>query len=339
MRFIPHYERGCMEKKDDIMAIARAFMKSRIILTAAELDLFTAIEDGCRTAEKIAEKKGLSLRPLARVLDCLVTFGYLAKEENAYSLTEEGAALSSRHPASALPMILHMSRLWETWSELSMIVEKGSGSESEVPGVMDADSRRAFIGAMHVIGRTLSEDIAGSLDLSGFNKLLDIGGGSGTYTIAFLKRNPKLQAVIFDLEDVIEMARERVGSECVMDRTALVAGDFYRDELPGGCDLALLSAIIHQNSPEQNAMLYGKIFRVLGPGGMLVIRDHIMDESRTWPPEGALFAINMLVNTRGGDTYTMSEVEDALKDAGFASIKQVRSGERMDCLVTAIKPK
>jgi predicted O-methyltransferase YrrM len=328
-----------MEKKDDIMAIARAFMRSRIILTAAELDLFTAIADGYSTVERIAEKNGLSGRPLARVLDCLVTFGYLAKDGDDYSLTEEGAAMSSRHSASSLPMILHMSRLWDTWSGLTRIVQKGPGSESELPKVMDQDSRRAFIGAMHVIGRTLSEEIAGSLDLSGFHKLLDIGGGSGTYTIAFLKKNPKLQAVLFDLEDVIGMARERLESEGLIDRTVLVPGDFYQDELPGGCDAALLSAIIHQNSPEQNLELYRKIFRALEPGGIVIIRDHIMNESRTWPPEGALFAINMLVNTRGGDTYTIGEVEKTLGEAGFVDIKPVRSGERMDCLVVATKQK
>jgi SAM-dependent methyltransferase/predicted transcriptional regulator len=328
-----------MEKKDDIMAIARAFMRSRIILTAADLDLFTMLDDGYCTVERIAGKSGLSPRPLARVLDCLVTFGFLDKKENTYSLTEEGASLSSRHPTSSLPMILHMSQLWDSWSGLTKIVEKGSATEKKLPKVMDDESRRAFIGAMHVIGRTLSEDIAGSLDLSGFKKLLDIGGGSGTYTIAFLKHNPELEAVLFDMENVILMARERLESEGFLDRASLVSGDFYRDELPRGCDLVLLSAIIHQNSPDENRDLYRKIFRAVEPGGMLIVRDHIMNESRTWPPEGALFAINMLVNTRGGDTYTFGEVEKTLEDAGFVDIRIVRTGERMDCLVVAVKPK
>jgi predicted transcriptional regulator len=180
-----------MERKDDIMAIARAFMRSRIILTASELDLFTVIDDGYCTVERIAAKNGLAERPLARVLDCLVTFGFLVKKENAYSLTEDGAVLSSRHPASSLPMILHMNQLWDSWGRLTEIVEKGPDSEQKLPKVMDIESRRAFIGAMHVIGRTLSEDIAGSLDLSGFKKLLDVGGGSGTYTIALLRHNPE----------------------------------------------------------------------------------------------------------------------------------------------------
>ena len=327
-----------MGAKEDIFGVARAFMRSRIILTAAELDLFTIIQDSFTSVDKIAERCGFDRRALARVLDCLVTFGLLDKKGDVYSLTGEGAVYSSKHPASELPMLLHMSRLWVNWSDLTDVVEKGAGSKQKPPAPMDMDSRRAFIGAMHIIGRTLSDDIAASLDLSGYLKLLDIGGGSGTYTIAFLKRNPRLKAILFDLKDVIPLARERLLSDDLLKRVELIAGDFYHDDLPGGCDLALLSAIIHQNSPEQNLELYRKAYRALNPGGMLLIRDHIMDESRTRPSEGAMFAINMLVNTTGGDTYTFQEVEQGLKEAGFTDVRLLRSGEKMDCVVGAVRP-
>lgn len=326
-----------MEQKD-IMAVSRAFMRSRIILTAAELDLFTHIDEGCATAREIAGKFGYDDRAVDRVLDCLVTFGFLEKNGERFSLTASGAYFSSKHPNSSLPMILHQTHLWDSWSKLSDIVRNGPASEQEMPKVLDPETIRAFIGAMHVVGRVLSEEIAEALDLGRFKKLLDIGGASGTYTIAFLKRNPGLRSVIFDRKDVIEMARDRLAAEGYLHRTQLVAGDFYKDELPDGCDLALLSAIIHQNSPGQNVALYAKAFRALEPGGMLIIRDHIMDESRTWPPEGAMFAINMLVNTAGGDTYTFGEVEQGLHEAGFCDVRLLRVGEKMDCIVGAVKP-
>ena len=122
-----------------------------------------------------------------------------------------------------------------------------------------------------------------------------------------------------------------------MDRVELVGGDFYHDELPTGCDLALLSAIIHQNSPEENLDLYRKIHRALLPGGKVLIRDHVMDSAHTHPPQGALFAINMLVATEGGDTYSFDDIEGALEAAEFEDVKMVRKGERMDCLVEARK--
>jgi ubiquinone/menaquinone biosynthesis C-methylase UbiE len=200
------------------------------------------------------------------------------------------------------------------------------------------EDRNVFIGAMHVAARRISSKIADAYDLSSFNKLLDIGGGSGAYSIAFLERNPQLNAVIFDLEGVIPIAKEKVRKNNFQDRVNFVVGDFYVNDLPSGCDVALLSAIVHQNSPQQNVELYRKIYHALEPGGTLIIRDHIMDESRTNPPAGALFALNMLVNTQAGDTYTFREVKDTLKTAGFVQVKLVMSGKEMDCLVEAIKP-
>jgi ubiquinone/menaquinone biosynthesis C-methylase UbiE len=217
-------------------------------------------------------------------------------------------------------------------------VRKGTNQEKKPGAHFDEQGRKAFIGAMHVAGRGLSMQIAAAYDLSRFSRLLDIGGGSGTYTIAFLKKNPDLRAVLFDLPAVIAMAEERISAEGLRDRVELAPGDFYEDELPKGCDLALLSAIIHQNSSQENIQLYRKILRALEPGGTILIRDHIMDESRTTPPAGAMFALNMLVNTPSGDTYTFREIKETLEEAGFRDVKWARTGERMDGLVEARKP-
>ena len=141
--------------------------------------------------------------------------------------------------------------------------------------------------------------------------------------------------VVFDLPEVVPLAERRLRQESLLERATIAAGDFYSDELPVGCDLALLSAIIHQNSPEQNLELYRKVHRALAPNGVLLIRDHIMNEGRTEPADGALFALNMLVCTDGGDTYTFAETEEALLQAGFRSVKRLRYGEAMDSLVEA----
>jgi predicted O-methyltransferase YrrM len=188
---------------------------------------------------------------------------------------------------------------------------------------------------MHVVGRGLSQEIANSYNLAPFKRLLDIGGATGTYTMAFLAKNPEMTAVLFDLPDVIPWAEEGLGAEGLLERVECVAGDFYKDELPKGCDLVLLSAIIHQNSPEENLELYRKIHRAVLPGSTLLIRDHVMESARTHPPQGTLFALNMLVNTKGGDTYTFDEIKDTLEEAGFGEVKLVREGEHMDCLVEA----
>lgn len=327
-----------MEHFEGVLADARGFFKSRVILTAADLDLFTELGETPASAEKLADKMNFDERATTRLLDCLVTFDLLEKHNGKYHVTERGSCLSSRHPKSVLPMVLHYDHLWHNWSRLTQKVQTGEISARK-PVVEAGDERQsAFIGAMHVIGREVSVEIADDYDLSPYKKLLDVGGASGTYAITFLKKNPNMRAVIFDFGNVVEMAKDRIESEGLKDRVGFVSGDFYEDELPKGCDLALLSAIIHQNSPQENLALFKKVFRALEPNGKILIRDHIMDESRTKPPAGALFALNMLVNTPGGDTYTFSEVEENLKGAGFVDIKQVKSGPKMDCLVEGRKP-
>ncbi len=322
----------------EIMENAWCYMRSRVLFTAAELDVFTRLE-GCHyTAVELSRDIGADERGLTRLLDTLITLGLLEKEHGRYRLAPGAEVLSGRHPVTILPMILHLNHVWKNWNNLTETVRQGKNAALQKIVDSGGEVQEAFIGAMHAVGRELAAEIGAGYDVSPFKKLLDIGGASGTYTMAFLARNPAMRGVIFDFAPVLTMASKRLAEEGFLDRVALAAGDFYQDELPGGCDLALLSAIIHQNSPEQNVALYKKIFRALEPGGVVLIRDHIMDECRTQPPAGAMFALNMLVNTSGGDTYTLEEVKETLEEAGFGEVKLVRQGERMDGLVEARKP-
>jgi SAM-dependent methyltransferase len=322
----------------EVLGDVRGFLKSRVILTAAELDLFTRLDGKSGTADGLARELECDKRCLTRLLDSLVAIHLLDKEAGAYHTTERGSLLSSGHPETELPMVQHLNGLWETWSGLTETVRTGANPKRKPVTERGKESFKAFIDAMHVVGRSLSREIADSYNLDSFRRLLDIGGATGTYTISFLEKNPEMSAVLFDLPDVIPWAEERLEAEGLMGRVELVAGDFYKDELPVGCDLALLSAIIHQNSPEQNIDLYRKIHRAILPGGKILIRDHVMDPARTYPVQGTLFAINMLVNTEGGDTYTFAEIKDTLEAAGFEGVQMVRTGETMDCLVEARKP-
>ena len=120
-------------------------------------------------------------------------------------------------------------------------------------------------------------------------------------------------------------------------RVKLVNGNFYSDQFPKGCDLAWVSAIVHQNSRHQNRMLFRKIYRALDNGGRIAIRDILMEESRTAPISGALFAFNMLVGTEGGGTFTFEELRDDLKAAGFVGAKVVRHDEGMHSVIVAKK--
>ena len=322
-----------------ILKLARQFMESRILLSAAEMNLFTLLDGMPSTSKDLAGTLNADLRGLTILLDALAAMGLLSKKEDTYLSAPDAAPfLTQKSSRTVLPMILHAVHLWESWSDLTPIV-KGTGlGAAPVNSARDADELCAFIGAMHVVGMSLAQEIVTAIQPGQARNLIDVGGASGTYTIAFLKAAPEMKATLFDRPAVIQIARERLAETRMLDRVHLVTGDFYEDELPSGHDLALLSAIIHQNSPMRNVELFRKVLHAMIPGGRMIIRDHVMEHSRIEPKDGAIFAVNMLVNTVGGSTYTFDEIRNWLEEAGFASVRFLKTGKRMDALVEAFKP-
>jgi hypothetical protein len=327
-------------KPETLLGLGRNFMEARVLLTAAELDLFSPLIKRPMSARELADTLKVTLRGITALLDALVPPGLLEKKDGKYSCPEEVAPLLSKDsPASVLPMVLHAAGLWRRWSDLTEIVRRGSRRKGPSAGGRSEAEQEAFIGAMHAVACRMAPGIVAAISPGGAGRLLDIGGASGSYTQAFLEASPSMRATLFDLAPVIAIARRRLAGSGVSDRVTFVAGDFYRDELPGGHDLALLSAIIHQNSPEQNIDLYKKVYRSLQGGGRLVIRDHVMTPDHTGPAAGTLFAVNMLVGTPGGSTYSFDEIAGNLGSAGFGNIRLLQPDERMNGLIEAFKIK
>lgn len=325
--------------REKILDLSGAFLKPRIVITAAQLNLFAELDGRTRTVEDLCTANGWNPRGLRILLDALAAMGLVEKDrEGGYTLPAPlSDVLVPGRENSVLPMVLHRGAMWKTWSNLTEIVSTGLNPNPMGAKSRSDDEMEAFIGAMHVVGRAAADTIAASLDLSPFRKLLDVGGGSGTYVMAFLKAAPHLTATVFDLPRVIEFARRRLTDAGFIDRVSLAAGDYNADPLPRGHDLVLLSAIIHINSREANQALFRKVYDSLQPGGAILIRDHLMDVTRTRPVEGAIFAVNMLVATRGGGTYTIEETTADLEDAGFRDVRLIREGERMDQLLMGMK--
>lgn len=322
---------------ESILKLGHQFMAGRVLITGAEMDLFSLLAERPMTLDEIIVEKKADHRGMAILLDALTSLGFLTKEDNTYQ-TEASAApfLKKGAPASVLPMVLHLSTLWQTWSRLTNVVRGEPAAKLKEQGALAEGHIRAFIGAMHTMAARTAPEVVAAVDSGGARRLLDVGGGSGSYTIAFLDAVPDMTVTLFDLPEVVKMAGERLGAAGMMDRVTLVPGDFYQDELPSGHDLAFLSAIIHQNSPAQNEALFRSIHRALNPGGRIVVRDHVMSPDRTDPLEGALFAVNMLVGTPEGGTYTYSEIEKWLSAAGFERIRLIRR-KGMHSLVEGFK--
>lgn len=313
-----------MTDVDSIQKTARGFMEARILLTGAELDLFSLLKVKALTADQVASELESNLRGTTMLLDALAALGYLTKEGEAYR-TEPSVSglLSGDSPNSILPSLRHAAHLWQGWGQLTGIVLKGG--HAEFPKNEREKRRKAFIGSMGVRATHDADQLVKTIDPGQARSLIDVGGAAGGYTIAFLKAVDGMRATLFDLPPVIKMARKHLAGTQWLNRMELVAGDFNEDDLPAGHDLALLSAIIHMNSHKQNVELYRKVNRALEPGGRVVIRDYVMEPGRIRPVAGALFAINMLVNTRGGSTWTFEEIRDGLEQAGFRDVRIIEN--------------
>jgi len=320
--------------------MAAGFREGCVLGAAAELDVFTAIGEQRLSADEVAGRLRSDRRATQMLLDALAALRFLAKESDRYSVPSELLPLlADGTPGSVLPMIRHNMNILRNWSQLAWVVRAG------IPGPRQASirgfegDRAAFIAAMHVVSGPVADDLVGRLAPLEFEHLLDVGGASGTWTIAFLRVHSAARATIFDLPDAIQQARDRFAKTEFAGRVAFSPGDFYRNELPRGADFAWLSAIIHQHGREENRELFAKVFRALEAGGRIGIRDVVMEACRTRPAFGALFAVNMLVGTDRGGTYTFQEIADDLAAVGFSEAEYRVRAEDMTAVVLARKPK
>ena len=322
----------------EVLDVARSFQPACVLTAGAVLDVFSPLHEKPMTAEALASKLGTDPRATAILLDALVALEFLTKEERSYSVPDNVAKLLTEKSANnVLPMVRHVANCLRRCARLSGVTQTGKRAECGPSIRGEAADQADFISGMHNISESIADEVVDKLQPLKCGHLLDIGGASGTWTIAFLRAVPEAKATLFDLPAVISMAEQHFAEAGLGNRVTLVPGDFYTDDLPDGADLAWLGAICHQNSREQNRALFAKIHKALKDGGIVVIRDVVMDPSHTSPEGGALFAVNMLVATEGGGTYTFDEYRQDLCEVGFGEVILVHRDEFMNSLIRAEK--
>jgi len=305
---------------DGIMQLAVGFQRSRIFLTAYELGVFTALGDGAKMSADVAVELGTDARATDRLLNALVAIGLLRKNRGLFSNTPPASDLLVKDKPGYMSGLMHTVHLWDTWGTLTDAARAG-GSVAMGP-VNDRGDEwlDAFIAAMHYRGMLQAEEIVSQLELDGVSRVLDVGAGSGAFATALARANKGLRATAFDLPNVIPLTEKYVEAQGFSDRVDIVPGDYHIDDLGTGYDMVFLSAIIHSNSLEENRALIKKAAGALNAGGRLVVLDFIVDEDRTGPPRAVFFALNMLVATEAGDTYTELEVRELMGQAGLTDI-------------------
>ncbi len=306
-----------------IWEMARGFQGSRVLLTAVELGVFGALGEGPRSSEQVASAIGADKRATDRLMNALVVLGLLVKQGDTFSNSPDaGELLVPGKPEYAGGALMHVANMWDSWSTLTRAVKTGT-SVLEREGPDRQKWVKPFIAAMHYIAGGQAREIVGLIDLGGVRRVLDVGGGSGAYAIEFCRANPDLEVVVFDLPDVVSLTGNYVREAGLSGRITTTAGDYNADELGREFDLAFVSAILHANGPDENVELFKKCRRALRTGGRIVVQDFIIEDDRTSPPFAALFALNMLVATAAGDTYTEAEVMQWLSAASFGDTRRI----------------
>lgn len=298
-----------------ITQLASAYRDSKILLTAASFNLFDHLEEP-RSVEELASKLGAEPCALEVLLNALVALGFLEKSESRYRNSPE----ASRYLVSSSEEYLghwlrHANRGFARWAKLEEAVF-GRAPEEE--------SRLEFLLALDRFARMRAEELARAVSLKGKRTLVDLGGGSGAYSIAFAQRYG-IAATVVELPDTAPATREILRQRGV-ENIRIVEADFLSEDFGRGYDAALLSNIVHFLSEDKNRRLCRRVYDALAEGGIIIIHDYILEDSKVEPAEAAIFSVHMLLSSEGR-VYSWSEIEAWLREAGFRGLRRIELSE------------
>jgi 2-polyprenyl-3-methyl-5-hydroxy-6-metoxy-1,4-benzoquinol methylase len=317
-----------MEKKSwhvpDLLQLSGDYWSACALHAGVKLDLFTPLAEGHRTALELAELLETDSRGMAMLLAALAALGLLEKFGESYTATLFTAEYLSRTSSKYLGhIILHHHHLMAGWCRLDEAVRSGGPVLKRVSHADDEASRESFLMGMFNLAMQIAPRIVAGIDLMGKRRLLDLGGGPGTYAVHFCQHNPRLTAVVFDLPSTRRFAEQTIARFGLSDRIAFEAGDFISGEVAGKFDVVWLSHILHGESPEGCAVILRKAVAALEPGGMILVQEFILDDSKDGPLFPALFSLNMLLGTPAGQAYSQEELCAMMAEAGAADLRRM----------------
>jgi SAM-dependent methyltransferase len=325
-----------------IADLAAGFRQAQVLFTCVELGVFDALAVGASTPEAVATATAADRRAVELLLNAATALGVLVKDGERFRVPDEAEPLLTRGgPASMIRSLELQAQFYRRWGSLADAVRTGrrpiENTEDEAP----PDWIERFVRGVYAAARPIAPLTAASLDLPRDRdlRLIDVGGCHGAYSMALTARYPRLAAVVFELPRVVPVARRLIADAGWSERVRVVEGDFQRESLGAGYDVALVFGVLNGEPPSGRPALLRKVFDALAPGGLIVLRDSVLDPDRAGPPEAALFALQMLLATDGGGLDTRDDWDRWLADAGFEAPEAIDlPPEARGPLVVARKP-
>lgn len=317
------FKLGVMPKisSEPIHRMASSYQLSQVLFTAVNYDIFTLLSGESKTAEQVASEIGTDFRITEKLLNALVALQLLTKANGKYSNT----ALAENFLVQEKPFyqgnVIKLGAKYDDWSKLGQVLKHGR-MEREVDKWSEGEEifDESFILAMKesaVCGelqRTV-EVISKFIWFRKAKKLLDLGGGHGLYAIAFANENPKLEAIIFDFPYVVEISKKFINQYKMSDKIKVLAGDFTKNDIGNGYDIAFISNIYGQRIEEE---VFGKIYGALNENGIFILKNWVIDKNRIGSPVSALNDLDMCFwENEDFHIYSIDEYVDLIEDYGF----------------------
>jgi len=302
-----------------IMELTTAYWASQAFLTANRLGVFRTLAEAARPADALAAALGTEPRRTRLLLDACAALGLVARStDGSYANTPmAGAFLVPGRPGYLGDAVRYGESMYAAWGELEHALRDGKpvvAAESYLGG--DATRTRMFVRSMHDRASGIGRALVGMVDLSGRTRLLDVGGGAGTYSALFCQAYPGLSAIVLELPEVAAVAREMLAEMGAEERVTTLAGDYHTTPFPEGCDAVLMSGMFHRETEEACRDLIARAHASLSAGGVLAVSDVLVDR-RGPSPFAALFGLNMALSAPDGGVHDSGDVARWMTESGF----------------------
>lgn len=302
-----------------ITTVATGFMAAKHLFTASALGLFAQLGGGPLPLAQLAGRCGIPARSARILADAMVALGFLDKAEERYANRPVAQSFLAGHPEEGLrPFLAFWDQVsYPAWMNLEDAARTGTGVGLQ----LNDAQQQIFSAGVQALTAAAARSLAGGHDLGRHHRLLDVGGGTGSFLVAMLSVDPQLEATLFELPAAAGVARHVLAGTPAADRITVVEGDFLRDQVPSGHDLLLIANVIHLFQPEVNRELLARLRKAVEVGARALLVDFWTDPSHTQPLFAALMAAEFLV-IAGGDVYSAAEVQAWLAETGWSMVDQ-----------------
>ena len=328
-----------MDVEQEIGKILNGYQPALVLMTANQLSVFDQIAKGPGTAEQVASNLNLNPKGTLRLLNALAAMEIVSKNDHHFQLKDAWKPYLTRDGDHCMTQWIQLTMdLLGVWTELPRFVQSGQPIKSIMDMLGgDPENMRAFIDAMHDKGLKATWMIAREIPMGDHQRLLDIGGGPGTYALEWAKLHNHLKATVFDIPPVIEVAKDYIQRYHLEDRVDTLPGDFTTDDFGSGYDLVLIANVLHMYGEDHGRDLVKKAVQALEPRGRLIIHGFCTDEGDIGPMNDVLFSLNIGLLTEGGRAHPVKEKMAWMQEAGFTDIRHFRIDALPTGVITGIK--